>query len=523
MRVPQMPTGGGRALSGGARGPRWAGLGLGWMVGAGAVLSLGLAGAAQGAWTIHRHESLTVATDGGAKEAQQALATLVQAQHTLADAFGRPMEPIWPLTVVMKRGSGEFRPIRRGKVGYVMEVPYGPLAPRAVEELVGRLVAENTPPLGPTIDPALPLLFSTLAVQGPRVQIGAPVPAASRTVAWATMHLLFTDERYSGKVRALFGNLASGADAEVAWRNAFGKTEAELVAEAKGHLERGQFGQAPRNGKPINPERFYREELNATEIADLSAPAATLEGLSLEQWQAQATANPRWPEPHVQMAALESEKNRQAQRLRHAAQLAFRNVELWKQAAERFAEAELPAEATKCWAGAERAAATKELKAELRNQRRAADQARLNAEAEARRQEADKERAELERIKAESLARVREAEAKANAGGKAVTGKIESWWDGPRPDSKVSGRLERVDCLGQRLRLHVRSDKGMVLLAIPDLTKVLLQGRGVDGKTTLGCGAQAGKPELTVEYFAKKDAKLGTVGEAAFLTFAGGN
>jgi hypothetical protein len=455
------------------------------------MLACGLAGAEK--WSVFRSEPFTVYTNGKEKEAREALALAVQVHHTLSAQFGKELTPSWPITYVLGKGGG---PLRLGPGGYLA----GAVDPA---ELAALLIRENTLPFDEEIERGVIALFSTLAVDGPRVRIGAPV--ARPDLAWARLHLLFTDDRYSGKTRVLLANLSKGLDPAVAWGNSIGVKPDVITAEALEHLAKGQFNTAALNGKPIDPRRWREEILNAQETADLLArwngAAPQLQGLTMAQLEEQAQKWPRWPEPHVQMAALETEESRRAQRWRHAAGLAMRDVELWKKAAASFAKAELFPEETKCLVAAERAASTRAERDRLHAERLAAQDRRIEAELAAKRAEEEKERAEIERLRQEALNRIRMAEAKANDGKGAVKGKVEEWWEGPKGDATVTGKLERVDCVSGTLRLQVRGDdKKLTALTVKNVAQLNLEGAS---EIKLGCGLQKPVRAVTVDYLSK--------------------
>jgi hypothetical protein len=77
--------------------------------------------------------------------------------------------------------------------------------------------------------------------------------------------------------------------------------------------------------------------------------------------------------------------------------------------------------------------------------------------------------------------------------------------------------LERVDCLKGPARLALRTADGkLVQVLIADPGKVMFTG---GGDITLGCGPQKPPRRLKIEYVAKPDAKLATIGEAALIEF----
>ena len=454
-----------------------------------------LAGVLAGAdkWSVLRSEPFAVYTNGKEQDAREALALAVQVQHTLSAQFGKELTPAWPITYVL--GKGDAR-LRLGPGGYLAgAVDAG--------ELAALLIRENTLPFDEEIERGVIALFSTLAVDGPRVRIGAPV--ARPDLAWARMHLLFTDDRYSGKTRVLLANLSKGLDPVVAWGNSVGVKETVITEQAKEHLARGSFADAALNGKAIDPRRWRQEVLNAQETAELmarsSGPAPALGGLTMAQLEEQAQKWPRWPEPHVRMAALETEPARRAQRWRHAAQLALRDVALWQKAAAAFAAGELFAEQTQCLLAAEKAASTRVERERLRTERLAAQDRRVEAELAAKRAEEEKDRAEVERLRQEALNRIRMAEAKANDGKTPVAGKVQEWWEGPRGDASLRGRLERVDCVGGTLRLQVRGeDKKLTALVVRNVAQLQLDGAP---EIQLSCGTQRPVRAVTVEYWRK--------------------
>ena len=116
-------------------------------------------------------------------------------------------------------------------------------------------------------------------------------------------------------------------------------------------------------------------------------------------------------------------------------------------------------------------------------------------------------------MKDEARSRIREAEAKANAGSAPTTGKVVEWWDGPKPDATVRGKLLRVDCLaGNQMRLAIGADlKTATLLKVRDAGKIVVTGNGT---VDLGCGLQKAPRVVAVEY-------MKATGEIATVTFTG--
>lgn len=519
-----------------------------------AMLGLLALPAAAEKWTAYRSAPFTVYTNAGEREAREALVTLVQLQHTLSEKFGKDLQPIWPVAVVERKNNAEVGDVRLAGDSYLLTLPEGPVPPAVMEALALRLLRENTATMDPAIERGVARVFSTLEADGPRVTVGA-VPK-EKDLDWARMHLLLTDSRYNGTAaRVLLANFGKGVDGDAAWRNTVGMLQRDFDKEARVYLAAGKFGTAPLNGKPIDPRRIRGEELEPDEAALLVAQIAGTEAAlksvvekypeylparealgvltgdkkllagakgaralaamdtkeSLEKaWR----LNPRWSLPHQMLAKHETKLSDKAQRLRKAAEISPRDVAMWQQAAEAFEAAELPAEASKMWFGAERAAASPSERARLKEIRLAADRRRLDAEAEERRKAQEEEAREIQRLKDEALTRIREAEAKANGGATAgKTTEVVEWWDGPKPDATERGKLLRVECLkGNQLRLAVGEDlKTAKVLLVKDAGKIVVTGNGT---VDLGCGVQKTPRMVTVEY-------VKATGEVSTVTFTG--
>jgi len=483
------------------------------------LLLPGLAAAEK--WTAYRSAPFTVFTNGGEKEAQEALVTLVQLRHTLSDKFGKELTPVWPLAVVQRRNNAEVGEVRLAGESYLLTLPVGPVPPGVMESLALLLIKENTATMDVSMERGVARAFSTLEVHGPQVTLGA-APSV-KDLEWARMHLLLTDPRFSGSARVLLSNFAKGVDGDAAWRNTVGMLQRDFDKEAGAYLAKGAFGTIALTGKPVDPRRFRGEELEPEEVkfllADLAATssprgARALTALDTKESLENAwRMNPRWSLPHEMLARHEEKLSDKAQRYRKAAEVAPREVRLWRMAAEAFETAELPAEAAKMWFGAERASGSTGERAALREIRLAADRKRVEAEEEERRKVQEAEARELQKLKDEARTRIREAEAKANAGAAPTTGKVVDWWDGPKPDATLRGKLLRVDCLaGNQLRLAIGTDlKTATLLKVKDAGKIVITGNGT---VDLGCGLQKTPRTMTVEY-------LKATGEISTINFVG--
>ena len=229
--------------------------------------------------------------------------------------------------------------------------------------------------------------------------------------------------------------------------------------------------------------------------------------------------NPRWAEPHARIAAITGDLGHKIGRMKKAVSLDPRRLEWWRTLADWQWQGRLYADAQQSWRQAERLAADPELKAQIAARGQELAQQRIDLETADRLRAEEEKRAELEKLRQEALARIREAENRANAqlNPGAQPAKAVNWWDGPRPSAKVSGALERMECLKQGAKLHIRGAGGKVtVLHIPDPSKIVLSG---SGEMDLQCGPQKPARRVMIEYSPKPDARLGTAGEAAFIEF----
>ena len=235
--------------------------------------------------------------------------------------------------------------------------------------------------------------------------------------------------------------------------------------------------------------------------------------------------NPKWAEPHVRLAALEEDPGRKATELKRAANLDRRNVELWKALAAAATDANQFEEAAKAWAGAENAAATPAAREAVRQSRLDMERKRAEYEAAERKRAAEERAREIQNLKDAAMADIHSAEAKArkemNANRGPMPTKVEQWWDDSTPANakKLSGMLERIDCLSSRQArlLIVGDDKKPVRLLVHDPDKIALSGGGK--QAAFGCGPQKPARRITVEYNPTPNAKLRTIGVVQVIEF----
>jgi hypothetical protein len=496
----------------------------------------------QADWTLFRTAHIDLITDAGDKPAREALARLEQLRHLAARFAGKPeIEPRWPLRILLFKPGRNAAAQPTPQLTLTRDAWRGawpasePIPPAWLETWARELWESNTPAMEPPYEAALAALFSTLDAKATRITLGAPPPPDARTPEWALFHMLTTNPETQGRFRILLANLQQGAALDISMKNAYDSEGAKLLAARDVHRNSASFSAAEWPGAPINPERdfrarsydaeraaqFLKSPPNAESAMELYESALKESGPAAEKLLVQAAElNPRWAEPHARIAAVSTDLGHKIGRMKKALSLDPRRLEWWRSLADWQWQARLYADAQQSWRQAERLAADPALKRQIAARGRQLAQQRIDLETADRLRAEEEKRAELEKLRQEALARIREAEARANAQLNPGAGpaKVVDWWDGPRPSAKASGTLERMECLRQGAKLHVRDADGKVtVLHIPDPTKIVLSG---SGEMDLQCGPQKPPRRVTIEYSPKPDAKLGTVGEAAFIEFS---
>jgi len=485
-------------------------------------------------WTEYRIGPFRVISNAGDRRARERLTEMEQTRHVLAGMLGKTdLQTVWPIVLVLFPNQKEYGPHALPQAfvpGGSSDLSAGAAdTPQPLDwrrQIVRRLIADNAGPLPEVTVTALCDLFSTIEVNATRVHLGAPPPMGSllpgRMRAWAKIQLLATTPEYAGRFRVYLGNLQQGTtqgpDESVAARNGFDLTLEELNRRAEEYFQKGVFDASPMSGEALNPNRdFIEKRLPQSEVdswlAELKAagksfPPDSPRGLlaqgtaaALEQ---AAKANPRWAEPHVRLAALETNQLVKASRLKTATTLAPNNSAYWQALAEAQDAARQPADAAKSWIAAERTAPSDAERARIHRIRLDAEQRRIDFELAEKKREADARAADLQRVKDAAAAEIRAAEAKAAR----EQGGLKSGAT-PVPFSEIfgganlSGTLVQVDCLNGARRLTIqKSGTSVKLLA------------GVEGLNTsdFACGPQKPPRQISVTYDPKPDTQMGTAG-----------
>lgn len=230
-----------------------------------------------------------------------------------------------------------------------------------------------------------------------------------------------------------------------------------------------------------------------------------------------AGLNPNWAEPHRLLAERLPDPKSRLDSLATAARLAPRDARLWRALAEAQEQAGDYRSAARSWAAAEQASVEEADRARIREIRRTLDARRLEAEAAARRREAEEKERELARLKEEALRRIREAEARANRDAGPPPAQVVPWFETERPSGRAQGLLRQVDCLRGVARLVIEASDGrQTKLIVRDPSRVVVLG---GGKLELACGPQKPPRKVTIEYYSREDAKLGAAGEVATIAY----
>jgi len=520
------------------------------------LLAISLAASVHAAsWIEYRIGPFRVVSDAGDKSSRDRLNEMEQLRHVLGVMLGKDslgvggpqqsqLETIWPIHVILFSSTKEYGPhalnqpfIEGGSAMLSAWTADVPLPRDWLRALTRALIDQNAGRMPESVETALCDLFSTIKVTGPKVMLGAPLPAGElppdRLRAWAKMQLIATNPDFSGKARVYLNNLQGGGDLLLATRNAFGLTPAKLDEQVEAYVRAGKFEAAPVSGESLNPnldfiEKHIDKESVDTLFAELAAggknfPPESPRGLLAKgdrpSLELAAKANPRWGEPHERLAALETNSTAKIKELKLAATLEPRNPAYWQALAEAQTDANLYVDADKSWASAMRAAPNDAERNRIKQVRLDLDTRRAAYEAAEKKRIAAEEAAELQRIKDGAAAEVHAAEEAANKqlGGLKPGEKPIQWFEDP-PGEKLSGTLARVDCLtGGPMRLTINIDGGgTIRLIIRDPNHLTVHSN--EGVKFV-CGVQKPAHKIRVIYNVKADAKLNVVGEIAMVDF----
>jgi tetratricopeptide (TPR) repeat protein len=484
---------------------------------------------AQDRWVYLHSDGFDLFTNAGARAGRVELVRLEQFRFALGKILGKPDLTITPPAQVFlfKTPYNAGDPIQIGREHVAMFLSPNTQPAVFQARLAKLLIESNTDRMPAELERGLIALFSTAEVTGIRLTLGKPVPPAERDKAWARMHLLAVDPESFGKLRVLFYNLSKGAEEDPAYRNAFGKSKAEIEREVDRYLAAGNFPTSEAPSRPMSVERDFPEKPVAADemeqklaavkrerelLAEYDTLLAKADTASLER---AIEIEPKRAEPRFLLAQRESDPKKRIDLLKAVIALDRRKASYWQALAEALAALHDYVEAAKAWRSAEQAAASPEERGRMQLGRLDVERQRLDFEEAEKRRIAEENARELQKLKDAEIANLRAIEARVNQGG-AASGKVEPWWNGPQAGGKSVGTLQQVDCLGKQARLIVRGEDGKIVrLVVRDASQIAIVGAN---QQSLGCGKQ--KPrKISVEYFPKNDARLGTAGDVATIEF----
>lgn len=521
---------------------------------------------------ILRNPPFEVASAAGVKPARQVMNQFLQLRWYLGSLLGNPgLEPAFPIRIVVvgEKQAGEYpAALTLGRDAYTAAIAGSSVPPALMRQVAALLLHSSTGRMPGIVENGLLALVSTLRARGPGITLGSPPAGAARDLDWARMRLLAVNADYAGKFRVMLANLQHGIELDISCRNAFGKTLAALDPDARAALT-GPVETTEISGMPLNPERdLVPKDLEGETprllMADLSGTEAAYAGLTGQQTadgralaagteaalgavidkgstnarvyvefakrtqnaarkrSALRTAsqlNPRWAEPELMLAELETDPLLKARHLSQATSRDPRNADAWQQLARAEMRLNHFAQSDKAWAAAERATGSPAERERIIAARAAIEDQRLAQEAAERRRAAEQKQREIQDLKNKALERIRVAEMKVNRGEPPLdpNQKIEQWWDGPQSAASLKGMLTRVDCLNGPVRLTIaRTGHTLVRLLIPDPGQLTTAGTG---DRTFACGPQKPPRPVTVGYNPKQDTRYNTTGEAVSLEF----
>ena len=219
-------------------------------------------------WLQFRSGPFEVFTDAGARAGRETLVRFEEFRHGLGLIVGEAdLQSPQPVRILLFRNSREQAPYNglrgplvQGRDRYdILLTDRQPISPEVYRAATRMFLAANVARLPAHFERGLVAFFSTIQVSGIRITVGAPPDGAERDLDWARVHLLVTNPEYYGRLRVLLFNLRKGVDELPAYRNAFGKTPAEIEAQTKQHLAAGNWATTELSARPLSVERDFPE------------------------------------------------------------------------------------------------------------------------------------------------------------------------------------------------------------------------------------------------------------------------
>ena len=189
--------------------------------------------AADDHWVKFTRGPFEVMTDASPRSARETLVRFEQFRSALGQIIGEDdLQTPLPLRIlVFKNAAGwtSSAPLSEGRDRYAIVLgEKSAVTPEIYSELTRLFLKSNTTQMPPAFERGLIAFFSTFEVSGIRITAGTP--PAKPDLDWARIHLMVADADYYGKIRVLLYNLRRGVAEDPAYRNAFGKSAAEVEA-----------------------------------------------------------------------------------------------------------------------------------------------------------------------------------------------------------------------------------------------------------------------------------------------------
>jgi tetratricopeptide (TPR) repeat protein len=548
--------------------------------------ALGLAAAVPltaAGWTSAKVGPFIVYSEAGSKDIRERAAEIEQFRFSLGELLGRHEFTLHPPLQVFLFRQPRTEPIapittRTGATALVLSGAAIP--PGALRLLARTLLEQNVGRMPAKLERGLEAFLSTTEVRGARVTWGIPPPPAERDADWALVDWLVTNPETYGKFRVLLANAQNNVDEQVAYRNALGKSPADVAAEVRTYLAAGVFPTIDGPSRPLSPERDlvvhpvepdeinllladllnadsaqrYRDLLNAgvhkpeaeeglaflaarkndasaaaellrQAIADGSGNAAAMvEYAGIEPDAAKARAalekaiavDPNSADAHFLLGSKLDDPLLQIQQWKIATQLAPRNQQYWIALAKALAGQKLWPDAAKAWRGAEQAAPTSEERDKMMAARLAIEGQRLDFEDAERRRVEAEKQAEIDRLKQKAIAEIRAAEAKVNQESDPNLVANAVPWDQVNPPT--------VHVEGQMVRIDCTGRHMRITLRTSAGQTLKLDAEPGNlafkntTETKLACGPQKDR-SVAFDYVAKANPRNGTAGDLAVVEF----
>lgn len=225
-------------------------------------------------WTELNIGPFYVVTDDDVPAARQTLTELEQLRWVLGGLLeSKDLPSVWRFHVLLTK-SAKTNPSKfvwqNGE--YLFAAAPGSKIP--LGNVASILLDANTPRLPPEVESGIPQLFSTLQARGSRVTWGSA--PANPDLAWARMRLFATKFEYGASFHIFLTALRGGSGIRAAERNAFGRDDNSLEAEAKASLQAGNWQAVPTSGRPLDPKRDFGEHVLPDVLADVYLANAQL-------------------------------------------------------------------------------------------------------------------------------------------------------------------------------------------------------------------------------------------------------